>query len=400
VELVGSVARKGVGNLSIITATPHGWTRSDQWRPADNAQTDGSREPRAYPRTDVPPDSVKWSRHDRSAIMTSDRFEELATELLAMLTILVEDKRANAEPGDPGGVAVADGFGEDVADTDLDDRPVTDTLSLESHTQADQTGGDAAVSSTTEPVAEQTFSGVSLTGDPRQPVTPDADQPSAAADVQVNQSQSVNVLHVGCGAYDRNKLPPVFQENRWREIRLDIDPAVSPDFVASLTNMEIIADGTIEAVYSSHNIEHLYPHEVPLALREMHRVLNSTGFALIKLPDLQEVAYHIAQGNLEQSLYTSPMGAISPLDILYGHRASLEAGNVYMSHRTGFTGGTLGSALIKAGFAAVMVQRNQSTFSLAAVAFRKMPGTEQIARAQALILPDPGLPAVLYTRAV
>jgi hypothetical protein len=171
--------------------------------------------------------------------MTSDRFEELATELLAMLTILVEDKRAIVEPEDPCDSAVADGFGENVADTDLDDRPVTDILSLDAHTQADQTGGDAAVSSTTEPVAEQTFSGVSLTGDPRQPVAPDADQPSAEAIVRSNQSQSVNVLHVGCGAYDRNKLPPVFQENRWREIRLDIDPAVSPDFIASLTNRKL-----------------------------------------------------------------------------------------------------------------------------------------------------------------
>ena len=36
-----------------------------------------------------------------------------------------------------------------------------------------------------------------------------------------------DVLHVGCGDYVREKLPPVFRTG-WREIRLDIDPGVNP----------------------------------------------------------------------------------------------------------------------------------------------------------------------------
>ena len=51
--------------------------------------------------------------------------------------------------------------------------------------------------------------------------------------------------------------------------------------------MQVIADGEFDAVYSSHNVEHLYPHEVPLALREMvardkadrFRIHHATGSA-------------------------------------------------------------------------------------------------------------------------
>lgn len=214
---------------------------------------------------------------------------------------------------------------------------------------------------------------------------------------RVEQQDAASVLHVGCGTYGREKLPSVFRHTGWREIRLDIDPDVTPDFVASITDMKVISDGVVDAVYSSHNIEHLYPHEVSLALKEMHRVLKPDGFTLIKLPDLQEVARHVAEGRLDDPLYVSPMGPIAPLDILFGHRSSLASGNAFMAHRTGFTSGTLAAALIKAGFATVMVQRDATAFALAAVAFRSKPDKDKLARAQAQMLIDH--PAVLYTTA-
>ena len=215
---------------------------------------------------------------------------------------------------------------------------------------------------------------------------------------RAEQQDAASVLHVGCGAYGREKLPQVFRHAGWREIRLDIDPDVAPDFVASITDMKVISDGVIDAVYSSHNIEHLYPHEVAQALKEMLRVLKPNGFALIKLPDLQEVARHVAEGKLEDPLFVSPMGPIAPLDILFGHRPSLASGNTFMAHRTGFTSGTLAAALIKAGFAAVVVQRDSTAFAVAAVAFRSEPDKEQLARTQAHLLAA-DYPAVLYTAA-
>ena len=214
------------------------------------------------------------------------------------------------------------------------------------------------------------------------------------------QQAQTDVLHVGCGEFAREKLPPVFRDSTWREIRLDIDPEVAPDFVASITDMRVISDGAVDAVYSSHNLEHLYPHDVPLALREMRRVLKQAGYALIKLPDIQEVARHVAEGRLEQPLYISPMGAISALDMMYGHRPSLARGNLFMAHRTGFTSETLGTAMIEAGFAAVLVQRTEHAFLLTAIGFRSKPDREALATAQARMLSDPDRPSVLYSRTI
>jgi SAM-dependent methyltransferase len=211
----------------------------------------------------------------------------------------------------------------------------------------------------------------------------------------ITQQGGRAVLHVGCGDYHPTKLPPMFRQKAWREIRLDIDPDVRPDFVESITDMRSISDCMVDAVYSSHNIEHLYPHEVTLALQEMHRVLKPEGIIFIVAPDVQEVARHVAEGKLEDMLYLSTMGPIAALDVLYGHRGSLARGHAFMAHHTGFTGGTLAAALVGAGFAAVLLQRNPTAFSLTAVAFRSEPGRDEIAAAQAQFVPD--LPCVLYT---
>jgi hypothetical protein len=208
------------------------------------------------------------------------------------------------------------------------------------------------------------------------------------------------VLNVGCGVYAQEKLPPAFRQPAWREVRLDIDREVAPDFVANTTDMHVISDGLVDAVYSSHNIEHLFPHEVPVALAEMVRVLKLQGFAFLMLPDLQEVARHVAAGNLEDPLYISPMGPIAAIDILFGHRASLASGNLFMAHRTGFSGDTIASALVDAGFVTVLVQRDPTAFSLAVLAFRNKPDVERITWAQTHLLPNPSLPAVLYAKSV
>jgi ubiquinone/menaquinone biosynthesis C-methylase UbiE len=175
------------------------------------------------------------------------------------------------------------------------------------------------------------------------------------------------VLHVGCGPYNPKKLPARFRSDEWQEIRLDIDPQVRPDIVASITDMGGIRSGSFDALFSSHNIEHLYPHEVDTALSEFARVLKPDGFALITCPDLQTVAEYIAEDKLDETLYTSPAGPIAPVDILYGHRPSLAKGNLFMAHKMGFTAKTLGQALVRNGFAQVKVRRDREHYNLWAV---------------------------------
>lgn len=183
------------------------------------------------------------------------------------------------------------------------------------------------------------------------------------------------VLHVGCGPYDPKKLHSTFRSHDWREVRLDINEAVAPDILASLTDMSAIESASMDAVWSSHNVEHLYAHEVPVALREFRRVLKADGFALITLPDLQKIAEWVAQDKLEDVAYHSRAGAIAPIDMIYGHRDSIARGNVFMAHKTGFTAKTLGNALIKAGFARAKVKRGQN-FDLWAIAYKTIPSSE------------------------
>ena len=164
-------------------------------------------------------------------------------------------------------------------------------------------------------------------------------------------------LHVGCGPKHKDRTTRGFNTNHWKELRFDIDESVQPDLVGTMTDMSSVASGSVDAVFSSHNIEHLYPHDGPVALAEFLRVLKPDGFAVITCPDLQSVCALIAEDKLTEPAYTSPAGPIAPLDILYGHRPAMARGNLYMAHRCGFTQKVLTGTLQAAGFATVAAKR-------------------------------------------
>jgi len=177
------------------------------------------------------------------------------------------------------------------------------------------------------------------------------------------------VLNVGCGYPLRQKLHRHFHGPAWREIRLDLDPAVQPDIVCSITDISPVGADSVDAVWSSHNLEHLQRHEVPLALAEFIRVLKPHGFLLLTLPDLQQVARLVVEDRLEDSAYISQSGPITALDMIFGHAASLARGNQLMAHRTGFTARTLYKLLTEAGFVEVALRRGAS-FDLWATGYK------------------------------
>ena len=176
-------------------------------------------------------------------------------------------------------------------------------------------------------------------------------------------------LHVGCGPKHKEQTTRAFNSSEWKELRLDIDPSVQPDIIGTMTDMSAVPSESVDAVFSSHNIEHLYPHEVPLALAEFKRVLKPDGFVVITCPDLQSVCALIAEDKLTESAYTSSAGPIAPLDILYGHRPAMARGNLYMAHRCGFTQKVLTGTLQASGFVAVAARRREHPhFDLSSVA--------------------------------
>jgi SAM-dependent methyltransferase len=177
-------------------------------------------------------------------------------------------------------------------------------------------------------------------------------------------------LHVGCGPQDKTGLKG-FSGEDWQEVRFDIDKSVNPDIEGTLTDMSKVRSGSVDAIYSAHNLEHIYPHEAPLALAEFYRVLTPSGMVVITCPDLQSVCAAVAAKGLMEPLYTSPSGAISAIDILYGHRGYMAQGNLYMAHKGGFTLATLKDGLLAAGFAKAIGATRPRAFDLWMLAVKK-----------------------------
>jgi SAM-dependent methyltransferase len=168
------------------------------------------------------------------------------------------------------------------------------------------------------------------------------------------------VLNAGAGPRSDDSLPAIFKNDTWREVRLDVDPATAPDVVASITSMRsFFSSASFDAVWSSHSLEHVYGHEASLALGEFRRVLKPDGFALITCPDLEAVASALIEHGPDYVSYVSAIGPITPLDMLFGHDASIAAGHRTMAHKTGFTATRLARLLLEAGFANVLTRTLQ-----------------------------------------
>ncbi|MDW8469429.1 MAG: methyltransferase domain-containing protein [Burkholderiales bacterium] len=102
-----------------------------------------------------------------------------------------------------------------------------------------------------------------------------------------------------------------------------------------MTDLSAVPDETADAIFSSHNIEHLFPHEVPKALAEFHRVLKPDGLVVITCPDLRAACRWVAEGREEEVAYVSAAGPITPLDLIYSYRGFTATGSPYMAHRLG-----------------------------------------------------------------
>jgi len=161
-------------------------------------------------------------------------------------------------------------------------------------------------------------------------------------------------LHIGCGENRKDKTTRAFKTAAWEEVRFDINPAVNPDVIGTMTDLSSIPDHSFDALYSSHNIEHLYPHEVGVALEGFVRILKPDGFFVVTCPDLKSICQLVAEDKLTEPAYVAPSGPVSPLDVLYGFRPSMAAGNLYMAHRCGFTQKALIGTLRHHGFATVV----------------------------------------------
>jgi SAM-dependent methyltransferase len=164
------------------------------------------------------------------------------------------------------------------------------------------------------------------------------------------------LLNAGSGPA-AGSMHPAFDPSVWTEVRIDIDPRTAPDLVGTISDMHgIVEDGSFDAIWCSHCIEHLHDHEVLQALREFRRILSDAGFAIVSCPNLDAVAKLVVSEDIESVAYLSQAGPVRLLDMIFGHSPSIEVGRVHMAHRTGFTVDRLGRLAAKAGFEARVLE--------------------------------------------
>lgn len=177
-------------------------------------------------------------------------------------------------------------------------------------------------------------------------------------------------LHIGCGYNKKDSTTNFFNTSDWDEVRLDIDPKVNPDIVSSIQDMSNVESNTFDAVYSSHNIEHIYSFEINKTLNEINRVLNDDGFLILTCPDLKAISKLIVDGKIMNKLYDSPSGPIYPLDVIYGFQKSLSKGNEFMAHRNGFTVESIVSFMNRSNFKSFVVGEAVGSFALWLIAYK------------------------------
>ena len=190
-----------------------------------------------------------------------------------------------------------------------------------------------------------------------------------------------SVLNVGGGSKS-TPIPDYFAG--WQHDLLDIDARGAPDIVCDARELATLSAGIYDAVYCSHNLEHYYRHHGLTVVRGFLHILNETGFAEIRVPDIAQVikALRDQQLELDDVLYQSPAGPITAHDVIYGLQTEIEnSGQDFYAHKTGFTPKSLSKILTDGGFSRIFISVNQH-LAVHALAFKTEPTSEQYALMQ------------------
>lgn len=179
----------------------------------------------------------------------------------------------------------------------------------------------------------------------------------------------MRLLNVGGGS-KQTPIPEKYEG--WNHILLDIDDGPDVDLVLDareMINWVSVPPEGYDVVYCAHNLEHYYDHDLPTVLKGFAHWLKPGGQVHIIVPNLGQLICDMIdlKLDLEDVLYQSAAGPITPLDVIFGFRKEIEqSGQDFYAHKTGFTARRLHETLQKAGFEDVQVRANLPCLELEA----------------------------------
>lgn len=168
------------------------------------------------------------------------------------------------------------------------------------------------------------------------------------------------VLNIGSGSTSVHDFTHVFKD--WKELKLDlyVDAA---DIKCDIVSLIDVPTNSVDAVWACHVIEHLEWYQLPETFHNIMRVLKSSGFAIIRVPDIGSIA-HLIQEDLLTPVYTTDSGIeVSPVDMLYGHRG-LQEHTQGQNHKIGFTLKSMNQILSELNIKAFTTRKNYEIYAI------------------------------------
>jgi len=78
-----------------------------------------------------------------------------------------------------------------------------------------------------------------------------------------------------------------------------VDIRKGAEFRLDIMNKNLpFKDNSVEAIYSSHTLEHIFPDKLPFVLKEWHRVLRPGAAVRIVVPDVQKAIQAYVDGDI------------------------------------------------------------------------------------------------------
>lgn len=177
------------------------------------------------------------------------------------------------------------------------------------------------------------------------------------------------VLHIGINSATPQALNASFTSPDWHCVRIDSESIVQPNILTPCYDLSMIPNASVEAIWAPHILHKVHVHQAKAALSEMNRVLKDEGKLYVIVPDAQIACAYIANNRMDETLFTSAAGPVTPHDLLFGFAKGIERGNTQLQHKAAFTSESLGLLARESGLSTITITRARFEIQLMAIKY-------------------------------